>query len=232
MFNPVVCFEKQALAAEATNPLTSLWRSLTCALTAFHSYYLIDFHPINTPFCCIFKAKAASLIQTSTVEKKHFFFVSLCESLQMFYSGSFPWNCPTCESFYPRAPLCILVMALFFLQSSPIINCIDFPMVTPCPLFTSTLCMCVCVKEGMCGSLLAQMLGCVCVQCVNLGLVGLLRHDPDCVGLCLQQCYPPQPWPANLTDKDLGHPPPLHQHWVCECGSHHLWEVKCATFLC
>lgn len=52
--------------------------------------------------------------------------------------------------------------------------------------------------------------GGVSVQCVNLGLVGLLRHDPDYVGPCLQQCYPPQPWPANLTNKDLGHthPPP------------------------
>lgn len=50
-------------------------------------------------------------------------------------------------------------------------------MVSPCPLFTSTVCVCVC------GSLLAQMLG--CVQCVNLGLVGSLRHDLDYVGPCL-----------------------------------------------
>lgn len=73
MFYPVVCFEKQALTAEATNPLTSLWRSLTCALTAFHSCHLIDLHTIKTPFCCIFRATAASLIQTSTA-KKHFYF--------------------------------------------------------------------------------------------------------------------------------------------------------------
>lgn len=129
----------------------------------------------------------------------------------MFYSGSFPWNCPTCESFYPRAPLCILVMALFFLQSSPIINCIDFPMVIPCPLFTSTLCMCVCVKEGVCGSLLAQMLGGrMCTVCKS-GASRVAQAWPRlCRALsseCLQQWYPPQPWPANLTNKDLGHPP-------------------------
>lgn len=59
-------------------------------------------------------------------------------------------------------------------------------MVSPCPLFTSTVCVCVCVHElvvCVCGSLLAQMLG--CVQCVNLGLVGSLRHDLDYVGPCL-----------------------------------------------
>lgn len=29
----------------------------------------------------------------------------------------------------------------------------------------------------------------VCVQCVNLGLVGLLRHDPDYVGPCLLSAF-------------------------------------------
>lgn len=78
MFNPVVCFEKQGLTAEATNPLTSLWRSLTCALTAFHSCNLVDLHTVNTPFCCIFKATAASLIQTSTAEKNTLLFLFRC----------------------------------------------------------------------------------------------------------------------------------------------------------
>lgn len=73
-------------------------------------------------------------------------------------------------------------------------------MVTLCPLFTSTLCMCVCVKEGVCGSLLAQMLGGGCVQCVNLGLVGLLRHDPDYVGPCLLSAF------SSVTLLSLGQP--------------------------
>lgn len=130
-------------------------------------------------------------------------------SLQMYNSGSFSWSCPTCESFYPHAPLCILVMALFFLlQSSPIINCIDFPIVASCPLFTSTVCMCGCVEEAVCGSLLAQMLVCVCTVCKS----GASRVAQAWPRLCralsserLQQCHPPQPWPANLTNKDLGH---------------------------
>lgn len=60
-------------------------------------------------------------------------------------------------------------------------------MVAPCPLFIY------CVHVWMCGG------GCVwlpvgsdvgvCVQCVNLGLVGLLRHDPDYVGPCLLNAF-------------------------------------------
>lgn len=92
--------------------------------------------------------------------------------------------------------------SLSFCSLPPIIKRIDFPMVSPC--------VCVCG-----GSLLAQMLA--CVQCVNLGLVGSLSHDLDCVGSCLserlQQCSPPRLRPARLTNKDLGHfdaPPPAH----------------------
>lgn len=51
-------------------------------------------------------------------------------------------------------------------------------------LYIYSVRVCVSVsKLCVCSSLLAQMLG--CVQCVNLGLVGLLRHDLDYVGPCL-----------------------------------------------
>lgn len=220
MFYPVVCFEKQALTAEATNPLTSLWRSLTCALTAFHSCYLIDLHTINTPFCCIFKATAASLVQTSTA-----FFVSVCESLQMFYSGSFPWNCPT----WVFLPSCTPVYTCYGSFLPPVFTnykLYRFPhgdSVSSLHIYSVHVCMC----EGGCVRLpVGPDVGCVCVQCVNLGLVGLLRHDPDYVGPCLQQCYPPQPWPANLTNKDLGH---THPHRINTEFVNHLWGVKCAT---
>lgn len=71
-------------------------------------------------------------------------------------------------------------MALFFLQCSPpIINLMDFPMVSPLSsLHIYTVCECVCSFPFP-----SQMLG--CEECVNLGLVGSLSHDLVCAGLCL-----------------------------------------------
>lgn len=148
-----------------------------------------------------------------------FFFITGIASLHMFYSGCFLWNCPTCESFYSHTPLCILVMALFFLlQSSPIINCTDFPMVTLSS--PHIYCVHVCMCEGGCVRLpVGPDVGGVCTVCKS----GASRVAQAWPRLCralssewLQQRYPPQPWPANLTNKDLGHlHAPSHQQWVC-----------------
>lgn len=47
MVYPIVWFEKQALTAEVTNPLTSPQCSLSHALTASHSCYLNEPIPLT-----------------------------------------------------------------------------------------------------------------------------------------------------------------------------------------
>lgn len=152
----------------------------------------------------------------------------------MFYSGSFPLKLSHLWVFLPSCTPVYTCYGSFLPPVFTNYKLYRFPhgdSVSSLHIYSLLVCMC----EGGCVRLpVGPDVGGVCVQCVNLGLVGLLRHDPDYVGPCLQQCYPPQPWPANLTNKDLGHTHtlPSHQHWACERGSHHLWEVKCATFLC
>lgn len=73
----------------------------------------------------------------------------------------------------------------------------------------------VCMCEGGCVRLPVgpDVGGRVCTVCKS-GASRVAQAWPRlCRALsseCLQQCYPPQPWPANLTNKDLGHPPPPH----------------------
>lgn len=117
-------------------------------------------------------------------------------------------------------------------------------MVSPCPLYTSTVCMCISVLGP-----------CVCV-CARVHVHAQLPVGPDagvctvcksgasrvtqawpglCRGLsseCLQQCSPPQFWPASLTNKDLGHldPPCITREFVNVAGSHCLWWSVVAEF--
>lgn len=132
----------------------------------------------------MFKATAASLIQPQ--QHKYTFFVSLQELHHFicFILAVFFEIVPLVSLFTLTHP-CVSLLWLF--SSSYSLHQLWTVQISPwwpCPLLTSTVCMCVCVREGVCGSLLAQMSE-GCVQCVNLGLVGLLRHDPDYVGPCL-----------------------------------------------